>query len=55
MAEQRLIDPRADARDARFLDWQLEHGGNGDIKADKAVWDAAWAAAIDWLQKDSGR
>lgn len=52
---ERRIDPPKDARDARFLDWLLEHGVPANASADKMVWDAAWQAALDWSYKDGGR
>lgn len=51
----RLIDPRADARDARFLEFYLSGAAPGSIAQMKPVWDVAWQAAVDWLQKDGGR
>jgi hypothetical protein len=50
------LDPKADARDARFFRWWFkEEKLTADVQHDKEVWDEAWKQALEWDRMESGR
>ena len=53
------IDPKADARDARFMreviDPMTSIPSTEKFREMKVVWDACWEACTKWISEESGR
>lgn len=50
------LDPKADARDARFYRWFAAQSPHElSLEAEKSVWDEAWRQALEWERMESGR
>lgn len=51
-----MLDPKADARDARFYRWFMAQSAHElSAEASKQVWDEAWRQALEWQRMESGR